>query len=598
MRRMPTDAEWVAGRIADLPSQWGVDLVRQWERQKDRDYYGANVTLREATKPFMAEPLPLDASDATICDAAKKFADWCFSRAELFNSIPELRASMERICVSQGIEPPNAETADQPAIARMTCELWWRRKLRRRHGRAVEAAAIRLGRVSRRGDLYVSNEGLRARQQQNARNAATLEATLVRNELGQEYTLAELQAKSTSNKRIKRSELMTRMAGFEKIADKEGHAGLFLTMTCPSRFHRFRTVNQGKVVIDNPNYRPEATPAEGQAHLVKVWSRIRAELKRKGFGVYGFRIAEPQHDGTPHWHMLLFCLHEHATLIERIVWKQALKDSPDETGAREHRCDFKRIDKAKGSATGYIAKYIAKNIDGAHIEVDLEGCPGEWSAQRVEAWAARWNIRQFQQIGGPAVGVWRELRRVKKIDADAPECLHVAHKAANKREADDESEGTGAAWDAFCEAQGGVFCGRDTKIKLLMEQPEAMGRYGEQQAPRPVGVWVPGADASPASQDGAQRRDHPSASPADDGTAADSADLSEQAKRGPYEIRSIRHKWEVLRASRSIDTPASSLEGAQPSPPWTCVNNCTSPFRAKSPLTHHPVPNQRRLGLG
>lgn len=575
MRRMPTDAEWVAGRIADLPSQWGVDLVRQWERQKDRDYYGANVKLREATKPFLAEPLPLDASDATICDAAKKFADWCFSRAGLFNSIPELRASMERICVSQGIEPPSAETADQPAIARMTCELWWRRKLRRRHGRAVEAAAIRLGRVSRRGDLYVSNEGLRARQQQNARNTATLEATLVRNELGQEYTLAELQAKSTSNKRIKRSELMTRMAGFEKIADKEGHAGLFLTMTCPSRFHRFRTVNQGKVVIDNPNYRPEATPAEAQAHLVKVWSRIRAELKRKGFGVYGFRIAEPQHDGTPHWHMLLFCLPEHATLIEQIVWKQALKDSPDEPGARKHRCDFKRIDKAKGSATGYIAKYIAKNIDGAHIETDLEGCPGEWSAQRVEAWAARWNIRQFQQIGGPAVGVWRELRRVTKIEADAPACLHIAHKAANKRAASDENEGTGAAWDAFCEAQGGVFCGRDTKIKLLMEQPEAMGRYGEQQAARPVGVWVPGADSAPASQDSAQCRDNRSPTPVDDGTATDSADLSEQAKSGPYEVRSTRHKWEVLRATRSTDTSDLSLEGAQPPPPWTCVDNCT-----------------------
>lgn len=74
----------------------------------------------------------------------------------------------------------------------MTCELWWRRKLRRHHGRIVEGGAIRLGRVGRHSDLYVSNEGLKARQQQNARSTATLEATIVCNELNQEFTLAEL----------------------------------------------------------------------------------------------------------------------------------------------------------------------------------------------------------------------------------------------------------------------------------------------------------------------------------------------------------------------------------------------------------------------
>lgn len=584
MRRIPTDAEWVASRVGDLPLHWGVDLVRKWERWKDRDYRRANVELRRATQPFLAEPLPLDASDSSICDAAAKYAKRCLSRSQFLHSIGALRAAMEGVCLNQGIEPPEAARSDQAAIGRMTCQLWWRRKLRRRQGRAVEGAAIRLGRVSSKGDLYVSNEGLKARQQQNRRNAATLEATVMRNELQQEFTLAELQAKSTSNKPIKRAELMTRMSGFEKCANKHGHAGLFLTMTCPSRFHRYRTVKAGKVVIDNPNYDPQATPAEGQRYLAKVWARIRAELKRKDMGVYGFRIAEPQHDGTPHWHLLLFCLPEHAEAIEGVIYKQALKDSPDEPGAREHRCDFKRIDKDKGSATGYIAKYIAKNIDGEHIDKDLEGCPGAESAQRVEAWSARWNIRQFQQIGGAPVGVWRELRRIKHIDPSAPACLHIAHEAANKHAANEEQEARGAAaWDKYCEAQGGVFCGRGSAIKLMMEQPEALGRYGEQQAPRPVGVQVRALEAPSSSYGngisyGNQGNDE------GDVPACIGNGCRPKRTRSVLEVRSARYKWEVVRGVARTDAPGFETERAQPSTPWTCVNNCTGAM----PMDHRP----------
>lgn len=576
MRRMPTDAEWVASRIEDLPAQWGVDLVRKWERYKDRDYLRANVALRKATHPFLRTPLPLAASDVAICEAAEHLAERCFSLSTLIHSGPALRAAMERVCHGQGVAPPKVSLVDNPAMARMMCKLWWRRKLRRHHGRAVEAAAIRLGRVSRKGDLYVSNEGLRARQQQNRRNTATLEATVVRNELGQEFTLAELQAKSTSNKKLKRSELMTRMAGFEKNANKYGHTGLFLTMTCPSRFHRYRTVKGGKAVIDNPNHDPQATPAEGQRYLARVWSRVRAELKRKGLGVYGFRIAEPQHDGTPHWHLLLFCMPEHAEPIEGVIYKQALKDSPDEPGAREHRCDFKRIDKDKGSATGYIAKYIAKNIDGEHIDKDLEGCPGAESAQRVEAWAARWNIRQFQQIGGAPVGVWRELRRIKHIDANAPACLHAAHEAANKRSASDEHEAQGAAWDKYCEAQGGVFCGRGGLIKLMMEQPESLGRYGEQQAPRPVGVQiaVPLQDSPPYGNGMGTRYGNGNSD--EDATASCTGNgYRPPSEPHVWEVRSSRYKWEIVRVPRKAAVLGFETERAQPSTPWTCVNNCT-----------------------
>jgi hypothetical protein len=182
--------------------------------------------------------------------------------------------------------------------------------------------------------------------------------------------------------------------------------------------------------------------------------------------VYGLRIAEPQHDGTPHWHLLLFCEPSHAADIQTIFTKHALKDSPDEPGAKKHRCDIKHIDANKGSATGYIVKYVSKNIDGEGVGDDREGKPAIETAKRVEARATRRCIRQFPQIGGPPVSVWRELRRIKDVPSTAPECIKEAHAAANKMNPSKHHDGTAVAWDQYCEAQGGVMCGRDALIKL------------------------------------------------------------------------------------------------------------------------------------
>ena len=381
-------------------------------------------------------------------------------------------------------------------INRMQCERWWRRTLRKLHARTVEACAIGIGLVSRTAGLYASDEAVRRRAGQNARNAAALESVTAVNELMQAQTLAELAAKGTANKAIRRVELLTRIAGFELIAKDIGAEGEMLTLTCPSRFHRMTTRQDGRVV-PNPRY-DGSTPADAQKYLTGQWAKLRSAAARKGLGIFGFRIAEPQHDGTPHWHCLLFVDAGRRKELNALALRYfLLNDSPDEPGARKHRVDVECIDWAKGSAVGYVIKYVSKNIDGHGVGLDLEGNPAIESSARVEAWASTWRIRQFQQIGGAPVGVWRELRRInpENVPDELPEALRVSVSAVNAK---GEPGVQSVAWKRYTAAQGGVWCKRaNLRMRLLKGErsaadAERVGRYGEEVAPRVLGVDVAG----------------------------------------------------------------------------------------------------------
>ncbi|MES2027369.1 MAG: replication endonuclease [Pseudomonadota bacterium] len=552
----PAQPEWAHRLTADLPIRWKRRLFNKWDatrRAFDADILTSRGDATRTAAHWLLGTLdklrtvniPLDATDADICARAETLAKHCLELAGVFREW-ELRAAMETVCAHNHVTPPyiKGRTTAETEVNRMACALWWRRQLRKAHARSVESAAISIGYVNKTRDIYVSNESLARRRQQVRRNNAMLEATKIRNEDGFEQTLAEASAKSTSNKAIKRGELMTRIAGFERIAVDCGHVGLFLTMTCPSRMHKWRTVADGKV-IENAKY-DGTTPKEAQAHLSKTWSRQRAALARCGVRWYGFRIAEPNHDGTPHWHILVFFdsrwngLTERAALprICAILRSYALRDSGNEKGAKKHRVDFRVMDPAKGTAAGYIAKYVAKNIDGYAIEKDLFGNEAITASMRVEAWAATHGIRQFQQIGGPPVTVWREMRRVKELPSDAPAHLIEAHKACNKRViSEDETES--AAWDKYCLAQGGVFCGRDYRIRLALEDQAGEGRYGEPMGQRPVGV-----ETAVSYRDG----------------------IVISFKN--FVVRSVRHIWEILRRVGESKTGGIA-------PAWTRVNNCT-----------------------
>ncbi len=365
------------------------------------------------------------------------------------------------------------------AIARLQKEKWWLSKIRRIHDRWREHLMIATGYVSKVASPYCSDPCFREWVAQKKANLEFLNAMeLEDQDTGERSSLLDKVMGSVSNPKIARHELMVRMRGFEDMANEMGLVGMFYTLTAPSRYHSTH-VQSGR---RNDKYR-DASPRKTQKYLCKVWSRVRAKWGREGIRTFGFRVAEPHHDGTPHWHLLLFLRPEEAEYATAIFRKHALREDCGEPGAQEHRFTVTPIDEKFGSATGYIAKYISKNIDGYGMDGELDdesGQPVKEMAKRVRAWASRWSIRQFQQIGGAPVTTWRELRRLGSRELVLHPELEAARAAADAPD-----------WPGYTNAQGGPFVPRDClRVRLNYEYTEDGNDYGDTVA-KITGIYCP-----------------------------------------------------------------------------------------------------------
>jgi len=489
------DYSHVESILDTFPRRWAFGFARKYQQIiKAEGRQAANLYLIDRRDNIKPHHIGLASDDDEIVNTAKIKARFYFerlngvvdfelngikNRLEADHDFKAIFDDISSELVIQGIKPPTEKKdCDYQALCRrFACEKWWRKALRVSIGRHVEHEAIKAGFVGFRS-AYVSNETLSRRQQQIRRNNQMLEWIEAESDSGDKTTLAELASRGVSNPENRKNELMVRIRGVEEEAVRKGMMCDFLTITCPSRFHPTKYLKKQNKRISNKKY-DGSTPKQAQEYLVNVWARIRAEFGRNGISPVGFRVAEPHKDGCPHWHLMLFVEKKHVDLMWRIVRRYACKEDAHELKSVQAfggRFDRVVINPNEGSAAGYIAKYIAKNINMSGMD-DFENHEGGSAAdglQRSVAWAAVWGIRQFQQIGGERITIWRELRRIRN-DEGLPEVVAVLWRAANAGEY-------------------GHFIREAVKLKIALiresEQEKPLyGVDGMYQAPNDAGVF-------------------------------------------------------------------------------------------------------------
>lgn len=489
---------FVFAKTEDLPRYVKRRLIRHYTKifnQKrkngENNELYANIWLRDVVQPVsdILANCPFKNPKALLRDEvvesyAKKAADDCLSMISLCDTGADYESNLlyaydelAVYCHEWTITPPyesvikkdKLTSAAECALLRMCCDKWWSRKLMRIKNQTNEHILIAIGEVQKNISPYISAQSLQEWKQQQKANRDYLEAMELFSlhacpDTGKEYEqvvkLADMADASSSNPKNRFTELMIRCRGLENLSIDDGYQGLFLTLTAPSKYHATSDKYIG------------CTPKETQAYLVKTWAKIRAELKRKNITYYGVRVTEPHHDATPHWHLLLWVMPSQADRLIYTMEDYAKREDGTEKGADKHRFVVEVIDPSKGSATGYIAKYLSKNINGEYIENETKnatknsdgnssdvsdfesGTCASDGAARATAWASRWNVRQFQFFGAEPITIYREARRLSLTAEDAEvEKIRQAVESTDKK----------GKWYAFTQAM------RQSRVNLAYE---------------------------------------------------------------------------------------------------------------------------------
>lgn len=544
--------------VRAVTEQYAVPVGSDWIISSELNpLFHTFENLRELTRRFNQladstdEDIDLLAQDIAIYAnaALAEVSETCAVLSPVDYSKRMLREG-SRLIAYFGLIAPWASRRKMPldemaaSIRKILDDRFWSRLLQKYARRWREHLHIAFGDVRRDVSPYCSKNHVKQWDARRKRSREIMSRLELEDQVtGERMSLIEQIDKSVSNPEKRRVELMTRIGGFEKVATESGYAGSFFTLTAPSKYHAY-------TAFGHRNHKWNgASPRRSQRYLNQIWQQIRAELARREIPVFGLRVAESHHDGTPHWHGLLFTAPEHTAELKEVMEDYATREDAEElTGksGKQPRFELKPIDPALGSATGYVVKYISKNIDGYALDGESDhesGRPLKETAKHATASASCWGIRQFQFVGGAPVSVWRELRRLRNqelADKVSP-VFGELHRAAHAGD-----------WQGYITLQGGPFVSRSRLVlRAWYQYKNEPTSYGEYQKSI-KGLVMPASSIPPV-----------------------------ETRLHSYRIVKMKPK------SSDHTDPDFDLKGAS-APSWTRVNNCTEAKKQTTPPLSAP----------
>lgn len=385
-------------------------------------------------------------------------------------------------------------------------------------------------------------------------------------------TLEDAHNASVSNPKNRIAELCVRGKAVCELSEDMGLSGYFIVLTTPSRFHPTTSFRVAGKWHSRPNKKWwEAgcpTVKDSHAWLNTVWRRVCRRLDKAGIQIPGLRTVEPHADGTTHWNFLIYCNpHESATVLA-IFREEAMRDEPDEKGAKEHRICIEAIDPEKGDGFRYIVKYITKmagdvSADGITALNDRYSARSFCDAvSRAACWQKATRLRLFQFFGVPSVTAYRQMRTFRSpleahhINMQQFTPQHVAELEAIRMACD------AGDFRTYILLNGGFFCS-ERLLRPFYVQPQEGGkprinRYGEPCAPVISGFMFGPVPVITRFMGCVVRRMTP----------AEKIRAEEVRSGSSYESVFISS------ASRHRTTRSRAAGGGGEADPWTCDNNC------------------------
>lgn len=242
------------------------------------------------------------------------------------------------------------------------------------------------------------------------------------NAKGQILTLKELCSPEKKGQR-KLSELFCLQKNLEKIAENLGYTFLFVTLTVPACFkpkplNGKSSYQSGLMVKDAVNLLNECFSAFGK----RKSDLLNSDKNRwiKGFSklhndVFGFWSKEPQADGTPHTHFLMYCDKRDVAAYEKLI-RHCVKQTFQKYGYKyssKVSVDVKK-DNGKAKPSSYIFKYIMKALSIKNFEAK-DGSITELDSQATDLSGKHYMLhsyRRFDTFGiSKILGLWREFQR-------------------------------------------------------------------------------------------------------------------------------------------------------------------------------------------